>query len=458
MFRNLYRLGMLMYLPLLVLAAVFYLERTAFIDVAFIFFKVLWTGDMAIQGHRFGSAITQVVPWAGGKLGIGLKALMMAYSVWAVLYHFVCYLLCGSVLKNYKMALVLLCSAILFVADSFYWIQSELPQGLPFMAVVLAWMSSERFRGRNALHYALLLACLVTIAFFHPLMFIPTIYLVVFLWLSDEGISKADIAVIAGGVLAAFLAKVFLFPTNYDSSALDHAGGSLGQFTEVFGFETTRLFFKSWLTKYYWIPLLSVGIGVHYLLAKQYAKLLLFVAAMVGYIVLVHTAFRQNVRPFYMENLYLPMGFFIAAALVYDVLPPMRPKLVYGLLAIIALTGIVRIYTTHEKYTARLHWAERFLDRHREGKWVYDDSRVPMDTLMMNWGTPYEFWMLSTIKYDTTASIVIAGDAEAYITPAFNRMDFLTSFEPAPYPELPGRYFKLRDTMSHYAIVGTVGE
>ncbi|MCD6063519.1 MAG: hypothetical protein K0R82_1430 [Flavipsychrobacter sp.] len=455
MLRNTYRLGTLVYLPLLAMAYIFYLERTAFIDVSFIFFKVLWTGEMAIQGHRFGSAITQVIPWGGSKLGFSLEALAVAYSVWAVLYHFICYLLCGVVFKNYKMALVLLCSAVLFVADSFYWIQSELPQGLPFMTVVLAWMNSVQFHRRSVVAYVLLFACFVTIAFFHPLMFIPTIYLAVFLSLSGEGISKAHLGFIAGGVIAAFLAKTFLFPTSYDSSALGNAGGAMEKLSGVLGFETTILFFQNWLTKYYWIPLLSLGIMAHYIVLKQYTKLLLFLATMTGYIVLVHITFRQNVQPFYMENLYLPMCFFIAAPLVYDVLPVLQLRLGYALLLAIVVTGVVRIYTTHEKYTARLHWSERFLEQHMQGKWVYDDSRVPMDTLMMHWGTPYEFWMLSTIKYETTASIVITGDAESYITPAFNRTDFLTSYEPAPYQELPQRYFRLTDTLSRYTIMGS---
>jgi hypothetical protein len=76
-----------------------------------------------------------------------------------------------------------------------------------------------------------------------------------------------------------------------------------------------------------------------------------------------------------------------------------------------------------------------------------------MDTLMMNWGTPYEFWLLSTMKYGKTASIMIADDADAFITPAFNRMDFLAPYESVPYPELTGPYFKLADTLSRYKVV-----
>ncbi|MCK6693256.1 MAG: hypothetical protein L6Q97_14315 [Thermoanaerobaculia bacterium] len=57
------RLGTATYLALGVLAAVFYLERMAFLDMAFQTFHILRTGAFQIQSGRFGAAGTQVFAW-----------------------------------------------------------------------------------------------------------------------------------------------------------------------------------------------------------------------------------------------------------------------------------------------------------------------------------------------------------------------------------------------------------
>lgn len=54
-----YRIGSLTYIVLGILALVFYLERTAFLDISFHLFYILKDGDFAIQNNRFAAALTQ---------------------------------------------------------------------------------------------------------------------------------------------------------------------------------------------------------------------------------------------------------------------------------------------------------------------------------------------------------------------------------------------------------------
>ena len=88
-----FRLGTAVYAALAALAAVFYLERMAMLDMSFQTFHILRTGSLQIQSERFGAACTQVFPWLAQAAGLPLKGVLIAYSLGHVLYYFVIFTL-----------------------------------------------------------------------------------------------------------------------------------------------------------------------------------------------------------------------------------------------------------------------------------------------------------------------------------------------------------------------------
>ncbi|MFN0274744.1 MAG: hypothetical protein ACKVPJ_03280 [Chitinophagales bacterium] len=120
----------------------------------------------------------------------------------------------------------------------------------------------------------------------------------------------------------------------------------------------------------------------------------------------------------------------------------------------IVIIGIVRIFFTSNTYTSRLNWMEEYLEKNKGRKLFVDSKAVPMDTLLTAWGTPYEFWLLSTSKTGKSASIYVVEDSIAnffYHLPD-NKKVFLT-YERYPYSEInDGKYFNFQDT-SNYKII-----
>src|SRR5690606_8145689 len=112
-------------------------------------------------------------------------------------------------------------------------------------------------------------------------------------------------------------------------------------------------------------------------------------------------------------NLYLPIAIFLGVPLVYDVLPVLyKWRVALPFVILIIVTGLTRIYTKHNFYTDRLDWYRNYIEQYGGEKAIVAYETVPHEIVMFSWATPYEFWLLSTLEKDRTASIVIHKDLD----------------------------------------------
>jgi len=82
-------------------------------------------------------------------------------------------------------------------------------------------------------------------------------------------------------------------------------------------------------------------------------------------------------------------------------------------------------------------------------KLIIPSSSVPVDTLMMTWASPYEFWLLSTASTNKTRSLFITGSPEEFSWALPERKKFITNWGLFDYHDLPRKYFILNDTSSY---------
>jgi hypothetical protein len=438
---------------LLILSVLFYKERTVFLDNAYHLFIIIKDGDFAFQNFRYGAVFTQAVPLLASKLNISLNAILISYSVCFVIYYALCYYICGSILKNYRLALVLLVFNIAFVSDTFFWMLSELPQGIAFMLVLLSYLSS-RLSEKATLGNILLviLGTIVVIIFFHPLMMFPYLFVLVFFFLNKPAFDKRIFLIALLSFVMAYVLKKTAFTTEYERNATNGAGKLIDNFPHYFRIYANKAFLLSCLTKYYFIPIISFSILFVYLRQKKWAKLTLFCCCAIGYLLMINVTYPgRDVEAFYIENMYLPLGIIIGFPFVFDVLPNIKDqKWTISIFAIIIVVAGLRIVMVAEPYTSRLDWEREFLKKHRSEKILVAESLVPMDLLLMSWGTPYEFWLLSTVEGDRTASIVVNNDVKALEWGTHDARSFLTQWGVFPYKEMPSHYFKFSDTLTNY--------
>ena len=458
MIKKLYHIGLIAYLALFILSIVFYKERIVFVDCAYQLFQILRTSDFTIQNYRYGAIVTQIYPLLCAKLSVPLNASIYVYSASFIIHFATCYWISGRVLKQYGIALSILLFNILFVTDTFYWAQSELPQGAVFLLLTLAVMRSEIFIHKPILQALLLVPMIVLSTLFHPILFIAAIFLAGYFAINNKIITNKKIFFIAAAaLLITFYLKLRFVVTAYDTKAMKTTDNIFSKIADWPNLYSTRHFIKHMLGRFMWIPVCSAIIGIIYIKERKWLNLLLFTAFMVGYTIIINTSYPTDyTKDFYIENLYLPLSIFIAIPFVFDVLPRLEQKqLGYILFVLILATGLVRIYLNHDTYTNRLTWERNLLKNNPGKKMLIAETPAIADTLIMAWGTPYEFWLLSTTESagKETANIFVTDTLDKFYLAHWDRKSFITNWQVIDYSALPEKYFNLNDTFSRYEIV-----
>lgn len=452
--RKLYKAGLAVFAGLIALSVAFYKERIIGIDSAFSFFDIVNNAGFCIQLNRYGEGLSQILPVLLRKMYAPLGMLAVSYSVNFVLVQLGCYLICGSVLKQYRWALVILLGNVLIAADSFFWPISQLPQGLALLAVYFALLSADIDRLRPNVTYLAAFALLFFIMLLHPAAIATLLYVVGFLWLRNSS-NDRGIALRTGiAMLLIFGIKMLLLRNAYETHALSGLRNFVTLFPNYFDTAATREFIHQFVWKFgLWSVLLALTIRS---LLRNRATLLAAyttVAAM-GLLLLVNVAWATEATPtFYRENLYLPLVTIIAVPMLQEVLPKLNnTKWVYLFASAVFVTAFVRIPGVSAKYVARLNWERHFLQQYGDRKMIADSAKAGAAPLQMVWCTPYEFWLLSTLETEKSASIIIDGKPHERNWASEQRNALVVNWNLFPYAKLPKQYFVFEDTTSGYEI------
>lgn len=450
MYKLSYRLGFIAYVVLLLLSVLFFKERVIFSDFAYLIFLIVKDNSF-ISSQRLVAAIPELPAVLARKAELPLGSIALVYSVSLVAYYFLCYVVCGSILKQYGFALLLLLINILFASDSFYMPQGELQEGLALLMVLMAMLTYEKRSYLNLLRWIMVIACAIVAGFAHLLLIFPVVYLFLFFFIDkNHRIKRSYLYVFISLFLAIFLAKKYIFLNPYDAEKLQVLDNIISGFPDYLSTYAFRNFISRCLYLYYWIPVFWLGISIFYATHKAWYKLGLFALFSFGYVILINVCF-PDATAVYLELEYMPLALMLGLPFVFDVLPRIKNKnIAVSLVLLIAFTGCLRMWLSHAKYTAHLGWERAYLAKNGDQKLIVDSHLTPADTLIMTWATPYEFWILSEIETHRTASINITDD-----TKPFSNIHETNVFAGAwgsetPYSELPRKYFHFTDSVSAY--------
>jgi len=455
--------GLFVYAALFVLSLVFYLERTVFADIAFHTVTLLKKKTLFIQNQRFVAALTQIFPLSAAKAGVSLKGVLMAYSAGFIVYYGAVFVLVTAWLRQWQMGLTLVLCSCLMVTDTFYWIQSELPQGLALLVLTLAFLlryrSAEGFKGWQL---GVLFTLWFTVAYAHPMLAFPLFFGLLFFWQKDPERALVHPKLLAASgmfvLLVLLLKNQVLGPSGYDAEAMGRVANLRRYFPNYFNLASNRDFLRWCLDAYYLLALAFFGNLAFYIWQKRWYKLLLFICFFLCYLLLVNVSIPDGFHRFYLENLYLPLAFFAALPLLFDLLPHFArpataaglPKWIFAGLVVCMALRIVHIGFAHRPWTARLDWERSFMAETAtlpQPKLLVAESRVPMDKLLMSWGTSFEFMLLSSIESpDSTRLIAVDEDPSRLGWATKQPRSVITEWEVWEYDALPQRYFHPTDT------------
>jgi hypothetical protein len=454
MYKKLYFIGFAVFAILFAFSIQFAKERIIFIDMACNLFNIIANNGFTINHYRFGDTVSQLFPIIAMKAGLPLSTLINYYSAGYIIYSLIAYIICGSVLKRYDFALVVLFQNVLFSSDTFYAL-SQLPQSITLIILIFAIITGKTFKTLPLISKAITALLLVTVVFFHPLSIFVVLFSVMYFMLNKDLMPGRQLLYTL--VILYFAVLIFKFlamRTPYESHSMSGMKNFITQFPDYITLYSNKRFLINCLTRYYWIPILFAANTVFYARRKEWEKLWFFILAFTGYLGLVNISYPTIKTPvFYIENLYLPLGIFLSLPFVFEVMPGMNnKKLAMGMILLISATGLIRIYNTHNLYTTRLNYYRQIIQEYGEKKVVMDTKNTNMNILMMAWGTPYEFLLLSESEHNRPASIIIDEHPERLKWAEGHKSEILVNWNIFQHKDMPKRYFHFTDTTTGYEI------
>ena len=445
--------GLVAFGALLLLSIIWYRERVVFLDIAYHLFFILKDRSFAIQNGRFGTAFTQLFPLSGAALGLSIHAVAKLYSAAFIVLPAVVFGLLLGPLKNQRMALAYLLFVVGMLTHTFFWTQSELPQTLAFLALFAGILEQQLNRENHSVFFLpVAQVLLITICFSNPLSPIAFFYLLFFFVLRYPQKRKMLIAV-GSSFLLVWIVKSIFFSYPYDRQAMSGLKNFITLFPNYFNLRSNRNFLYYFLHDYYVVGLLLVVLVVFYVRRQAWLQLALLLGFFVGYTALVNISNPSGANQFYIENQYLLLGFFTALPAAYDLLKHLRrPLYQQVVLGAIVLCCIGRIVLVHPFYRQRLRWNEDLLAQVAtlpNKKIILPAEAAPLDTLLMTWGSSYEFWLLSTLNGGPAHSIIIEEKAGEFDPTLDRNKAFISKWGSFEYTELKEPYFPFTDT-SYY--------
>lgn len=451
-------LGYFAFLLLLLLAYLFYLERTIMVDMAYQTFAMIHHDDFAIQGNRFGVVATRIFPYLAFKLGSALQSILITTSLSYILFPLVLYFCLIRILKNEYMGIVLLLFYTLMVGHTFYWIQSELIQACATILFFFGWVTSyPQLKNWMLLP---LWGLVVIIIFFHPLSIIPFLFLWLFFFFKQ--LPKRDWRYYSLLIMAIliYMGKQLFIPTNsYDLTAHSAIYNLIDDFWSFFSFRSNRIFLQNCIREYYFFSILLIWLGIFYYRQKAKLKLALLLVFFLGYVTLINGSFPWGGVSFHIESFYQILTIFVAVPFVFDLLPALKnnKKTAFYLLLFMISIRIIHISFHRKVYKERLEWNLTMLEETKkmEGrKFLINMKDAPMDKIIMEWGTSFETLLLSAAVHpDSTRTFWVFNEDGMPLAEYLQKSNvILTNMGSIPMQELNKSYFNIRDT-SRYELL-----
>lgn len=308
----------LFFLLTAVLAMVFYRERIQS-DSAYYLFHLVDGESFRVEHQRYILACSQFLPLLGVKLGLGMKGVMLLYSLNHVLWFYLLFAYAVFFLRDRTAGTALILVNVLGVIHMYFCPMYEIWYGSALLVLVRAHLFHNRLHRPADL--LLLLIITITVLFSHPLLVIPLVYLLLLDALEKWWLHwKQLLAILAVFVVWYAIKKLFL--TEYESgklSLLDFSWNKAYQSLGNGGYLWGRL---KYIFTYYTVPVVLVIItSAFYLMRGLYIRLTLLNLFFWGHIVIINiTHFHPEAeQSLYFERMYMPLVTIALLPFLYDV-------------------------------------------------------------------------------------------------------------------------------------------
>ena len=412
--------------------------KMGFTDPAFHSFEIMQREGLAIQVNRFGAAVTEFFPLMAYKLGFSLKSILVIYSASFMLLHLLAY---AWLWRRHGVAAawLLLLSYLLFSTDLFYWTISEHQQAMIYVCLWAAWLYDVRQKSISIGFLLINTLAFIWIVFLYPSSFLTIFFVLgfVFLHQNNENNENEELKTtffksarwawffsLAALLVAVMLVKAKLFVNEYDAQKYGNMLVGLQKIAETKQLlPSMQAFLRHCTTDYYWFLLLVLANLAAYIRRRQWLLAIWQLGSILAVVLLVQLTIHEDGGKFYIDNMYLPLGFIAALPFFYDTIGQLyqlksgdlsknlgrQNALLYYAHVALMLFVFVRLYQVWQRqdiYQQRQTWVATSIDKLKNnpnysGKicFITTESEVPMAKLLgCSWSVGYETLLLSSYE------------------------------------------------------------
>ena len=436
------------------MAFYFWKERSCFVDISFQTFSMCQSHHFFIQNFRFVAFITQLFEWIAIHANASLREISITISLAFVILYLSVFAICLLVFKDVKYALLMLMYNILMATHTFFWIQSELTQGIAFM---ILWFAFYRNVKSVLMKNILLVPAIVSIVFSHPLIVFPFLFTAILFILLKERSRRDWVLSILIFVIASVVKKI-CFSNSYDNQSIDRLIQHINGIKTIFQLHST-IDFGFWLIHDYYFLMAGFMLSVSILFVNRKWELMaLLTSFSLGFLLIMLISYSDGATQFYMENQYMLLGFFVSAILIFCLMDQLKKvQFKSGVVAIVCFVGLIRIFSAHDIYSNRLSWFNAVhvaMQKTGCDKIIINPNQKLESQLVMTWGVPYEYWLYSTLMFGKSESL----NLEQYpneLKVVKDNHTFISRWGNFDYKDLNEKYFSFDRTQSYRRITLT---
>lgn len=353
-------------LLMLILSAVFFLERTLFIDTAYYLFRMSQEHSFNVELNRWSAVIPELLPWLGMKLSAPASVILMSYSLafW-LLYAGIFYLMVFR-FKKPEAGLTLILAFTLFLRLSWYHSVTETHQAVAWCLMLYAWLAFAN--PDKWFIYIPIGFVLCLLGFFsHPVSLFMQVFIIAWVAWDRKLLKHPGLWLVLISLVGLYLTKVAL--TKEDS----YEGSFFSQLKEFPALLPTihHSFGLKFLKAHFWdIYCWPIAIGwfmvYWYARQKEWVKLFLLSGGTTAFLLLTWVAYYHGDAEVMTEKNLMPLAVFIVLPFAQEIYKDsffLQARWKAILITLVLVAGFMGIVAEGLNQRKRVQWLRELTEQ-----------------------------------------------------------------------------------------------
>jgi hypothetical protein len=396
------------FILLALFSIVFAKERIINSDAAFYLFKLINFEHFNIEHGRYSAFISQLIILTSIKAGMGVKLLIVIYSLSFIILFFIVFLLLKNILKNKAAGLTVLLLITAGISHINYRPVSESTQGLIYSLILFGILYLRKNNEyinlfKHLLYTFLSLMVIILCHFSHPITIFPILFILGYYLLDTKSFKDFFPYLLLILVLVIFSFKFFTQTnSSYEEDKLSNIKSMLSHLKNFLQLYPTKFIIKR-LYSVYFIPLILWSLlMLKYIKTKSFQKLIYVNVFLFGFIIVHNLIYFAGASDIEHEKNLMTANFFIFLPFSFDYFyDKQNPKIKSVLLFFVLLfSGFIILKPAHV-FKNRIAYLSKLSHNlsEREGSKFYTlDSGLDQDRTGFLWSVPVETLLLSSTK------------------------------------------------------------